>query len=607
MRNELRGADALVRVVICGLLLAVAIPALAASQIKGIKLAVTNPTDTDWPSATATVSIAALKKIAPALNPAEVIVTATDAATEEEDDAVMQTVDLASSLGRSKSGSQQIAFAIPLKAHQTRIVTISYGPPDRIKYLRAGYPPHRWPTSGPDAASTLITYVLPGESQASPEKPGKDAPQDSLPSAGVKILSRSAAPQSAPPDTLRPARSKTFDEAIKLLQQQIDRDAAHFEPTLESAPVTSRDKGPGFFLDGSNTTGEWKPREGYFWTGSFWTGELWRMYGLTRDEKYRRWAEEWADRMIGQESTQNHDVGFLYYYSQALGYDLTREDKRKQSMLAAAARLKQLYNPATHLIASWGVNGDDTIIDTMMNLQALWWVSRETGDTSWRDMGLQHALRSAEWFIRPDGSVIQSVHYNPGDNRQQFNLHGGGPRGDSTVSLLNSAKPGERVFWHTHQGYSASTAWGRGTAWALYGFVAAYEATHDPRLRTAADRVAHAALAQWPDDQVPWYDFNDEGVHFRNRDTSAAVIFAAGLLRLSEVTDPAHRPRLRARAEAILHALVDRYLTPVYAGDPTPPGILRHGSGTRPLDGPLIYGQYYLLEALLWVRDHPAK
>ena len=52
----------------------------------------------------------------------------------------------------------------------------------------------------------------------------------------------------------------------------------------------------------------------------------------------------------------------------------------------------------------------------------------------------------------------------------------------------------------------------------------------------------------------------------------------------------------------MIRSLIDRYLTPVAVGDKTPPGVLRHGSSTRPNDGMIIYGDYYLLEALLWLE-----
>lgn len=421
----------------------------------------------------------------------------------------------------------------------------------------------------------------------------------------IRILSTSAK-QSAPPDTLSPASSKTYSQAIELLRAEIDRTATKWQPLLLQTPTADfeKNRGTGFMNDGDNKTGEWVQRKGFFWTGSFWTGELWKMYARTKDEKYLRWAQQWTSALVGKESRQNHDTGFLYFYSSVAGYELTRDRVLRESALRGAAREKQLYNPTAHLIAAWAPGGDDTIIDTMMNLQLLWWATRETGDPQWREMALNHALRTAQWLIRPDGSVIQSVHYNPGDNRQELQMHGGG---DTILKFPNHAAPGEMLFTHTHQGFDAGASWSRGDAWALYGFATAYLETKDPRLLATAERVAEFVLNNLPEDGVPWYDFFDEGVRYRNRDTSAAALIAGGLLRLSDaVPDKQASERYRHESERITQSLIDRYLTPVEQNDPTPPGVLRHGCGTRPQDGMLIYGQYYLLETLMALEVHGA-
>jgi unsaturated chondroitin disaccharide hydrolase len=423
--------------------------------------------------------------------------------------------------------------------------------------------------------------------------------------AKVALLSRSAAPQSAPPDTLHPARSKTYAEALELMRQAAERTAQKWEPVITQTPPeqADRSKGLGFFTEGDNQTGEWAEQKGFFWTGNFWVGELWLLYAKTRDERYRRWAELWNARLLGKEMLENHDTGFLNYYSSVFAYRQTKDAKYREGGLRAAERLKQMYNPTTQLVPAWGVNGDDTIIDTMMNLQIWWWATRETNNPEWRELGLKHALKTSEWLIRPDGSVIQSVHYNPGDNRQEFNS-----AGSQTFAFPNQSRAGEKVFTHTHQGFAADTSWGRGTAWALYGFTVAYAETKDPRLLATAEKVAGFTLDHLPEDGVTWYDFADEGVHFRNRDTSAGALAAGGLLRLSELTEDKTRAVLyRREGERIVQSLIDRYLTPTSADDKTPPGVLRHGSSTRPSDTMLTYGDYYLLEDLLWLDEHKKK
>ncbi len=423
--------------------------------------------------------------------------------------------------------------------------------------------------------------------------------------ATFRIISKEGSAEPAPADTLVPLKSKTVEQAVELMRHEIDRTATTWEPILRATTEPlSASKGQGFFTEADNKSGEWQRQNGYYWTGSFWVGELWRMYETTHDEKYRKWAELWGSKLIGQESQENHDAGFLNYYSAAVGYDLTHESALEASAMRGAARLEQLFNPKTQLIASWNAGGDDTIIDTMMNLQLLWWASDRSGDEKWRDIAKKHALRTAEWFVRPDGSVFQSVHYNPGNNEQDVQLHGGAAS-DAQLKLENSVAPGEWAFKHTHQGYGPDTTWSRGLGWGLYGFTVAFEETHEPVFLATAQRIADYALGNLPSDFVPWYDFDDEGVHFRNRDTSAAAIIAGGLFRLSFVTtDAALATRYRNAGERIVQSLIDRYLTPVGSDDSSPPGILRHGCSVRPNDAGLIYGQYYFLEDLLWLEHH---
>jgi len=422
--------------------------------------------------------------------------------------------------------------------------------------------------------------------------------------ATFRILSSAASAEPAPADTLVRHQARTVEQALGLLRQAIDRTATTWEPILRATPEPVGTKtGQGFFTEADNQSGDWQKQNGYYWTGSFWVGELWQLYGTTHDEKYRKWAELWGSKLIGQESQQNHDAGFLNYYSSALGYDLTHEDALRAGAIRGAERLEQLFNPKTQLIASWNVDGDDTIVDTMMNLQLLWWASDRTGNEKWREIGRKHALRTAEWFVRPDGSVFQSVHYNPGNNLQDFQLHGGVR--DVELKLGNSAAAGEWVFGHTHQGYGPDTMWSRGLGWALYGFSTASSETHEPVFLATAQRIADYALENLPSDSVPWYDFDDEGVHYRNRDSSAAAVIAGGFFRLSTITtDSARASRYGDAGERILQSLIDGYLTPVGADDHTPPGVLRHGSSVRPNDAMLIYGQYYLLEDLLWLQQH---
>src|SRR3979409_1901669 len=189
------------------------------------------------------------------------------------------------------------------------------------------------------------------------------SPRQSPTPARVSLLSSTPTPQSAPPDSLQPARKRAYSEAIDLLKQSAERTATKWEPIISQTPPqeASRDKGLGFFTEADNQTGEWKEQKGFYWTGNFWVGELWLLYGKTKDERFRRWAELWNARLLGKEMTENHDTGFLNYYSSVFGYRLTKAPQYREGGLRGAERLKQLYNPTTELVAAWEKGGDDTI------------------------------------------------------------------------------------------------------------------------------------------------------------------------------------------------------------------------------------------------------
>jgi hypothetical protein len=118
------------------------------------------------------------------------------------------------------------------------------------------------------------------------------------------------------------------------------------------------------------------------------------------------------------------------------------------------------------------------------------------------------------------------------------------------------------------------------------------------RALTIADfLVKHPRL---PADGVPYWDFDAPGIPHEPRDSSAAAIMASALFELAGFADGERAALYRTTAARQLRSLA----SPAYrAGVGTSGGfILMHGTGHHPegseIDVPLIYGDYYFLEAL---------
>ena len=114
----------------------------AASQIKVIKLAVTNPSPLARPSENIAIPVSALRAIAKDFTAGTVIVTTSEAATRDQDARTLQTTELPSQADDLDGDGKwdELAFQIDLKPHQTRIVTLAYGDAPTIQRLRSQYP-----------------------------------------------------------------------------------------------------------------------------------------------------------------------------------------------------------------------------------------------------------------------------------------------------------------------------------------------------------------------------------------------------------------------------------------------------------------------------------
>lgn len=337
---------------------------------------------------------------------------------------------------------------------------------------------------------------------------------------------------------------------------------------------------PAFPQAADGQTGRWTWKPHGTWTDGFWVGLCWLAYRLTGASRYRDWGLEWAARLRGREEADTHDIGFLFYYGAVRGWQATGEPGLRALGLAAAEHLAGMWHPRARVIPVGGqaevASGhDDVTIDAMMNLQLLWWAAAETGRAHYREVATAHAERTAAWHVRPDGSCVQSVHFDPAT--------------------------GTPVKKHTHQGHADDGCWSRGLAWATYGFVEAYRATGRPDFLDVARRALDYHRRRTPGDPVTFNDYEDPRIPDAPRDTSAAAILASAALAL-DGTGGERAGSARDEAARILAALITRYLTPIGPGDPRPPGMLLHGcynlrTGEAP-DHELIWGDYFLLEAL---------
>ncbi|KAI5460758.1 unsaturated glucuronyl hydrolase [Mariannaea sp. PMI_226] len=417
------------------------------------------------------------------------------------------------------------------------------------------------------------------------------------------------------------------------------------------------------------SAGQWEFREADFWTCGFFPGTLYAL--LERMIKYphmmgfedgqtgldliqlrgqlRRLSEVWSQPLYGMTGrTDTHDLGFIVMPAMKRSWQLTGNTHSLDSIIKAAQSLATRYVAPARAIRSWDCllkkdivitdMGENllVIIDSLCNLDLLFYASALSGDKSLADLATNHARTVLKTHLRPE--AVQSA-AKDGYRGQLY----------STCHVANlDPSTGRLLSRYSAQGFSHGSTWSRGQAWAILGYAQSYMWTKDEEFLNAACGVAEYFLLRLQRSPAiveanrtdigsednrgvydtigrftPLWDFDapiDDASPLR--DSSAGLIAANGMLILSQalmaINDTGLSNRFRRAALSIANDVVDFCVASetakVFQGADGPEvtdvrtghrfdAILKHGTANnnenarrRYADHGLVYSDYYLVE-----------
>ncbi len=371
------------------------------------------------------------------------------------------------------------------------------------------------------------------------------------------------------------AHGQCTDQALQLAHTQLNKTLAY----------TSTTQFPHVTVPPTN---QWSSTDATDWASGFFPGWIWYLYEHQDNSLLARAQAQTASLAGEATDASSHDVGFRIMCSYGNGYNFTGDQSYMSVIQTAAQTLSTLYvsfPDGTGTINSWPYwnrSKTNVIIDNMMNLELLFYAAQHGGNPAWRDMAVNHALKTMQNLVRDgsspqgDGSTYQGVEYNADG---------------SVYTFFNS------------DGYSVNSTWALGQTWGLYGFTMSYRYTGDSRFLNTAERIANNFISRLPADWVPYWDSAAGAPPYR--DSGAAAVAAAGLLELSTyVQDPSLQAYYYNAAMNIQSSLS----SPSYLADPTTSdGILLHAHTTvNGSDTSDIWADYYFIEGCYRAKTTPA-
>ncbi len=360
----------------------------------------------------------------------------------------------------------------------------------------------------------------------------------------------------------------------ELIDQQFKFAAQQYEVLARNVP---QDVMPKTF---NYTTNKVETSDTKWWTSGFYPGSLLYIYEYTKNPSIEAEAEKRLAILEKEKHyTGNHDLGFMMYCSFGNAYRLFKRPEDKATIDTSAMSLATRYRPSIKAIQSWDSNEIlkcPVIIDNMMNLEMLCWVSDNGGDKKFKEIAINHANTTLKTHFRADNSSYHLVDYN-----------------------LKTGKIDKKITW---QGMADSSAWARGQGWGLYGYTMMYRFTKDQTYLDQAKKIAAFLIhhPNLPEDKIPYWDYDAPNTPNQYRDASAGALIASALLELGQYSSGKDKKLYVSTAETMLRSLAsDKYRAKLGKNGGF---LLLHSVGHMPnkteIDTPLTYADYYYLEAL---------
>mgnify|MGYP005988640381 CR=1 FL=1 len=425
--------------------------------------------------------------------------------------------------------------------------------------------------------------------------------------------------------------------------------------------VTTKDpptRYPETVPQSSNDIGNYQSRTIDFWTSGFLPGSVYSL--LERVIKYPNSCElnghttistlqnslqqlglSWSDPLRSQAlRTDTHDLGFVIMPHMRPRWELFHDTTALEAIITAAESLYTRFNPGVSAIRSWDdldwltdmavtskENDFLVIIDSMCNMELLFYASAHSGQTRFAEAAIQHSRTLLTSHLRAESSArvgYDGILY-------------------STKHLVNFC-PHAGVIKETNtaQGYSKTSTWSRGQAWAILGYAQAYQYSKASDFLEAACGLSEYFMLRLENSPscveceieggrthgryVPLWDF-DAPVDSEAplRDSSAGMIAANGMLILSGLLSGLGKSSLAtrylraaitivkdtigfslAREKASISKDTNGLLEIVdVSADKHFDAILKHAtvcnnpsstSKSRSYNQGLVYGDYYFLE-----------